>query len=121
MEDILYQLFSGDYDITLKPDKKQQELCAQISVEADKIQAAFGDAFLDRLCELEGGTGGLAQLSVLPLWLPSGRPPDAGSPGAVGRDDPARRSLRPRRADKAPSPRELSAKLTEGVPPDSAD
>ena len=54
MESILYQLFSGNYDITLKPDKKQQELCAQICVEADKIQAAFGDAFLDRLCELEG-------------------------------------------------------------------
>ena len=26
MESVLYELFSGDYDITPKPDKKQQEL-----------------------------------------------------------------------------------------------
>ncbi len=54
MENILYQLFSGDYDITPKRDKKQQELYDQIFAEVDKIKAAFGPAFLDRLCDLEG-------------------------------------------------------------------
>ncbi len=54
MENILYQLFSGEYDITPKRDKKQQELYDQIFSETDKIEAAFGEAFLDRLCELEG-------------------------------------------------------------------
>ncbi len=54
MESILYQLFSGDYDITPKRDKKQQELYDQIFTETDKIQAVFGAEFLDRLCDLEG-------------------------------------------------------------------
>ena len=54
MENILYQLFSGDYDITPKRDKKQQELYDQIFAEVDKIKAALGPAFLDRLCDLEG-------------------------------------------------------------------
>ena len=54
MENILYQLFSGDYDITPKRDKKQQELCAQISAEIEKIEAVFGEEFLDRLLDLDG-------------------------------------------------------------------
>lgn len=54
MENILYQLFSGDYDITPKRSKKQQELCDQIFAELDKVEAAFGDEFLDRLLELIG-------------------------------------------------------------------
>lgn len=53
MESILYQLFSGDYDITPNQDKKQQELRAQIFAELDKVQAVFGDAFLERLLELD--------------------------------------------------------------------
>ena len=54
MEDILYQLFSGDYDITLKPDKKQQELSKASLAELDKIAAVLGSEFVDNLCELEG-------------------------------------------------------------------
>ena len=54
MEDILYQLFSGDYDITPKRDKTQQELYDQIFAETDKIQAALGEEFLDRLLGLDG-------------------------------------------------------------------
>lgn len=54
MENILYQLFSGEYDITPKRSKKQQELCDQIFAELDKIEAVFGETFLDRLFELDG-------------------------------------------------------------------
>ena len=54
MESILYQLFSGDYDITPNQDKKQQELRAQISAEIEKIEAVFGEEFLDRLLDLDG-------------------------------------------------------------------
>ena len=46
MENILYQLFSGEYDITPKRDKKQQELCDQIFAELDKVEAVLGDKFL---------------------------------------------------------------------------
>lgn len=53
MEDILYQLFSNDYDITPKRDKTQQELYDRLFAELDKVQAVFGDAFLDRLLELD--------------------------------------------------------------------
>lgn len=54
MENILYQLFSGDYDITPGRDKKQQELCDQIFAETERIEAVFGEEFLDRLLDLEG-------------------------------------------------------------------
>ena len=54
MKNILYQLFSGEYDITPKRSKKQQELCDQIFAELDKVKAVFGDEFLDRLLELIG-------------------------------------------------------------------
>lgn len=54
MESILYQLFSGEYDITPKRDKTQQELYDQIFAETDKIEAVFGEAFLDHLLDLDG-------------------------------------------------------------------
>ena len=54
MGNILYELFSGDYDITPKQDKKQQELSEAALVELEKIAAVFGVEFVDRLCELEG-------------------------------------------------------------------
>lgn len=54
MEDILYQLFSGEYDITPERDKKQQELSKAILAELDKAAAVFGAEFADRLCELQG-------------------------------------------------------------------
>ena len=54
MENILYQLFSGEYDITPKRDKKQQELCDQIFAELDKAEAAFGADYLDHLFALDG-------------------------------------------------------------------
>ena len=54
MDSILYQIFSSDYDITPKRDKKQQELYAQIFAETDQIQAVLGEEFLDRLFALDG-------------------------------------------------------------------
>ena len=54
MENILYQLFSGDYDITPRRDKKQQELCDRIFAELDRVEAAFGEDYLDRLYNLDG-------------------------------------------------------------------
>ena len=53
MEDILYSLFSGEYDITPKRDKKQQELCEKRYTELEKVQAVFGVEFMDRLFNLE--------------------------------------------------------------------
>ena len=53
MESILYQIFNGDYDITPKRDKKQQELCDKRSAELEKVQAVFGIEFMDRLFDLE--------------------------------------------------------------------
>jgi len=54
VEDILYQLFNGDYDITPERGEKQQELLHQICHELDQVQATLGDKFLDRLGDLEG-------------------------------------------------------------------
>jgi len=53
MEDILYQLFSGDYDITPERSKKQQKLCSQISAEMEKVQAVFGIDFVNHLFDLK--------------------------------------------------------------------
>ena len=54
MESILYQLFIGDYDITPRPDKKQQQLVQRILGEWEEIEEALGQEFVDRLTELEG-------------------------------------------------------------------
>lgn len=48
---LLYQLFSGNYDITPKRDKKQQELYDKIFADLDQIETAFGVQFLDRLLD----------------------------------------------------------------------
>lgn len=53
MESVLYQLFSGDYDITPERDKKQQELHSQVSAEMDRVQAVFGIDFINHLFDLE--------------------------------------------------------------------
>ncbi len=53
MKDILYTLFSGEYDITPKRGKRQQELCDQRYAELEKVQAAFGAEFLEHLFDLE--------------------------------------------------------------------
>ncbi len=53
MESILHQLFNGDYDITPKRDKKQQELSEAALASWDKITAVFGADFADDLCSLE--------------------------------------------------------------------
>ena len=53
MGNILYELFSGDYDITSKPDERQQKLCAQIYAELDKVEAVLGDEYLDCLLRLD--------------------------------------------------------------------
>lgn len=53
MEDILYQLFSGDYDVTPKQGEKQQELRRRIFAELDRVEAAFGSDYLDRLFDLD--------------------------------------------------------------------
>lgn len=54
MESILYQIFSGDYDITPERGKTQQKLRNQIFDELDKVEAALGEPFLDRLFDLDG-------------------------------------------------------------------
>lgn len=54
MNSLLYEIYSGDYNTTPKPDKKQRELLKQLCTEWDKVQTMFGDKFFDRLPELEG-------------------------------------------------------------------
>lgn len=54
MEDILFQLFSGEYDIAPKQSKQQQALCDQIFAELDRAEAAFGEEYLNRLYDLDG-------------------------------------------------------------------
>ena len=54
MKDILREIFDGEYDITQKRDKTQQELDEKPCAEWDKVQKMFGDEFIDRLFELEG-------------------------------------------------------------------
>ena len=54
MKDILREIFDGEYDITPKRDKTQQELNEKLCAEWDKVQKMFGDEFIDRLFELEG-------------------------------------------------------------------
>ena len=50
----LYELYNGEYDITPKRDKKQQELYEALSAEWDKIQRMFGDEFVDRVFSISG-------------------------------------------------------------------
>lgn len=54
MDSLLYEIYTGDYDITPKRDKKQQELGKEICAEWEKIEKMFGGAFTDRLLDLEG-------------------------------------------------------------------
>ena len=54
MKDILREIFDGEYDITPKRNKTQQELDEKLCAEWDKVQKMFGDEFIDRLFELEG-------------------------------------------------------------------
>lgn len=54
MESILYEIFSDSYDITPKKGEKWQELEKKLYSEWDRLQAVFGDEFMDRLLELEG-------------------------------------------------------------------
>ena len=54
MKDILREIFDGEYDITPKRDKTQQELDEKLCAEWEKVQKMFGDEFIDRLFELEG-------------------------------------------------------------------
>ena len=54
VDNILYQLFSGDYDITPKWGEKQQKLRNQIFAEMDKVAAACGEEFLEHLLDLDG-------------------------------------------------------------------
>lgn len=53
MNDILRELFDGEYDITPKRDKRQRELDEKICEEWRKVQKMFGTQFVDRLSELE--------------------------------------------------------------------
>lgn len=54
MKNILREIFDGEYDVTPRRDKKQQELDRKICAEWDKVQKMFGEEFVDRLFALEG-------------------------------------------------------------------
>lgn len=54
MENLLYQIYSGEYDFTPERDEKQRELYKKLCAEWDKVQRMFGDEFTNRVFELEG-------------------------------------------------------------------
>ena len=54
MDNLLYTIYNGDYDISMKYEKKQQELSQQLYDEWDKVQRMFGERFVDRIFDLEG-------------------------------------------------------------------
>lgn len=54
MKNLLYEIYSGEYDFTPKRDKKQQELEEELYTRWDQVERMFGDGFTDRLLELEG-------------------------------------------------------------------
>jgi len=54
MTGLLYKIYNGDYDITPKQDKTQQELCKKLYAEWDKIQETLGGEFADHILGLEG-------------------------------------------------------------------
>lgn len=54
MESILYQIFSGEYDITPEWGKTQQEIRSRLFTELDQVEAVLGEPFLDRLIDLGG-------------------------------------------------------------------
>jgi len=53
MEDILRSIFDGEYDITPKYSKTQQELRRKLYSEWDRVQSVLGADFTDHLLELE--------------------------------------------------------------------
>ena len=53
MPSLLYEIYNGDYSVTPKWDEKQQELAKKLCAEWEKVEKMFGDAFTDRLLELE--------------------------------------------------------------------
>lgn len=57
MKDILRKIFDDEYDITPERDKTQRELDLEACEEWNKVQAMFGDEFVDRLLALEGERG----------------------------------------------------------------
>lgn len=54
MNDILREIFDGEYNFTPKRDEKQQRLDQKTYAEWEKVQRMFGDKFVDHLFELEG-------------------------------------------------------------------
>ena len=54
MDSILRKLFDGQYDITLRLGREQQELGKKLCEEWEKIQKVMGIEFVDQLGELEG-------------------------------------------------------------------
>ena len=54
MNNILYEIYNGEYDTTLRRDKKQQELYDRLCAEWDKVKDVFGDEIIDRILGIEG-------------------------------------------------------------------
>ena len=54
MNNILYDIYNGEYDITPGRDKKQQELYDRLCAEWDKVKDVFGDEIIDRILGIEG-------------------------------------------------------------------
>ncbi len=53
MDSLLYQLYSGDYDTALEPNKSLREVDKKLWAERDKVHKMFGDEFMEHFLELE--------------------------------------------------------------------
>lgn len=53
MESVLYEIFSGDYEIPQNRNEKLREVEKNLYNEWDKVQKMFSDAFIEHILELE--------------------------------------------------------------------
>lgn len=54
MLNLLYKIYTDNYDVTPKRGKKQQELYEKLYAEWDKVQQMFGDEFVNHIFNIQG-------------------------------------------------------------------
>ena len=54
MLNLLYKIYTDNYDVTPKRGKKQQELYEKLYAEWDKVQQMFGDEFINSIFNIQG-------------------------------------------------------------------
>ena len=60
MSDILYELYSGNYEIGIHQGEEEEKISREIVAMLDEIRAKMGGEFVDRLSNLYADRGTLA-------------------------------------------------------------